>query len=168
MAFFVRQVEMYVDMLKLEEELDEFLYDFGFQVVDLQTAGTAVRRIFRLFVDRVDHGPVTIDDCCALAPQVQLFLEMRGMYSDNCTLEVSSGGLDRVLKRSRDFERYLGHEVKVSYFEGANKQTLVGELSSFSDDMLVITTKEGREQSHARYVERGSLERVNLVPHVEI
>jgi ribosome maturation factor RimP len=159
---------MYVDALKLEEELDEFLYDFGFQTVDLQTAGTASRRIFRLFVDRVNGAPVTINDCSTLAPQVQLFLEMRGVYADNCSLEVSSGGLDRVLKRSRDFERYLGHEVKVSYFTGSAKQTIAGKLSSFSDDVLVITTRDRQDQPHALNIERGSLERVNLVPSVEM
>ena len=157
---------MYIDVMQLEEELDQFLYDFGFQAVDMRIAGRGPSRIFRLFVERVDGEPVTIDDCSEIAPQVVLFLEMKGAYNDNSSLEVSSGGLDRVLKRNRDFERYIGSEVKVEHLAGSRKEVLIGELSSFTDEVLVITTSTG-DQSQSHQIERGNLERVNLVPHWE-
>jgi ribosome maturation factor RimP len=158
---------MYVDVIQLEEELDGFLHDFGFQAVDMHIAGRGPARVFRLFIEHVDDSPVTIQDCTDVSPQVRLFLEMKGCYNDNSSLEVSSGGLDRVLKRDRDFERYLGHEVRVAHHMGARKEVLTGELSSFTDEMLVITVKvDGQSQAHQ--IGRDSLERVNLVPHLEI
>jgi len=162
-AFFV----MYTDLLKLEEELDEFLRDFGFQAVDLNIAGRGPGRVFRLFIDSIDPVPVTIDDCSALSPQVRLFLEMKGVYNDKSSLEVSSGGLDRVLKRDRDFEKYLGHEVKVAHLSGPKKETLTGELSSFTDDFIVVTIVEGGEP-RAHKIQRNTLDRVNLVPKLEL
>ena len=157
---------MYKDILQLEEELDEFLDDFGFQVVDLQITGRGANRLFRLFIEHVDQEPVTVGDCGAVAPQVRLLLESRGIYNSNSSLEISSGGLDRVLKRDRDFERYLGHQVKVGFHSGADKRTLTGELSSFNDEVLVITSDvKGDTQTHQ--IDRGSLTRVNLVPQLE-
>lgn len=158
---------MYKDILQLEQELDEFLDDFGYQVVDLQITGRGSGRLFRLFLEHVDMSPVTIGDCGSVASQVRLLLESRGMYDRNSSLEVSSGGLDRVLKRDRDFERYLGQQVRVSFFSGPNKKSLIGELSSFNDDVLVITTREDGA-AHAHQIERGRLSRVNLVPQLEI
>lgn len=181
MAFFM---QMYTDLLQLEDELDGFVYDFGYQVVDLIHAGGRTTRTFRLFIERVSGDPVSIDDCGQLARQVILFLEMKGVYNDKTSLEVSSAGLDRVLKRDRDFERYLGSEVKVTWRDGTVKKSIIGELASFTDEILAIATaddisKAGTKQVRAAKgvaapvelttisVERGSLERVSLVPKVE-
>jgi ribosome maturation factor RimP len=157
---------MYVDIMQLEEELDQFLYDFGFQAVDMHIAGRGPSRVFRLFVEHVDGRPVTIDDLSDLSPPIKLFLEAKGCYSDNSSLEVSSGGLDRVLKRDRDFERYLGSQVRIAHRVGAQKQVLVGELSSFTDEVLVITAVAGG-QPETHQIARDSVERVNLVPDLE-
>ena len=172
---------MYVDLLQLEEELDRFLYDFGFYVVDLKTAGMrGSGRTFRLFIERVDQEPVTIDDCGAVARQVVMFLELKGVYNENCSLEVSSGGVDRVLKRERDFVRFLGNLVKVRYFNGSKPESITGALRSFTDEVLVIELEPGQlAQEHKGgdanagptqvvQVPRTSLERVNLVPVLEI
>ena len=159
---------MYTDSLQLEEELDRMLYDYGFQLADLQIVSFARSKTFRLFVDRVDGVPITLDDCAGLAPQVVLFLEMKRIYDERSSLEVSSPGLDRVLKRDRDFERYLGSEARVTFFEGGQKKSIIGELTSFNDEVLVITPSSAKGEEKALQIERKSLERVHLVPHVEI
>ena len=168
---------MYIDLLQLEEEIDGFLQDFGFQVVDLQYGGNGPNRLFRLFVDNIDGEPVTIDDCSALAPQVVLFLETKELYNDRTSLEVSSAGLGRVLKRSRDFERFLGSEVKATYHEGSRRETIQGELASFNDEhlMIIVANKPGSGQETARTesdassvrISRGNLDKVSLVPQLE-
>jgi len=74
--------------------------------------------------------------------------------------------LDRVLKRDRDLERYLGYQVRIAHRVGAQKQVLVGELSSFTDEVLVITAMAGG-QPETHQIARDSIERVNLVPDLE-
>jgi ribosome maturation factor RimP len=163
-AFFAA---MYTDLLQLEEELDQFLYDFGYQAVHLQIATHGRDRRFRLFIDRVDGQPVTISDCSAMAHQVQLFLEAKAIYNENSSLELSSAGVDRLLKRDRDFERFLGSEVKVVFRKEGHKETVQGELSSFTDDLLLISqgVAEGAELSVS--VPRGDVVQVNLVPKLD-
>ncbi len=172
---------MYTDILQLESELDEFLQDFGFQAVDLQCGRSARTRTYRLFIDQLGDDPVTIDNCSKIARQVVLFLETKGLYDDNCRLEVSSAGLDRVLKRNRDFERFIGSNVKVGYFRGEKRKTITGELASFSDDVLVLTVADdaipdrnqpdpGDTESPSGQVisiSRDSLAKVNLIPKLE-
>lgn len=155
---------MYTDMLQLEEELDEFLYDYGYQLVDFVIAGKGPSRIYRVLFEHVGDEKITIDDCSGMAPQVRLFLEMKGVYNEKSSLELSSGGLDRVLKRDRDFEKFLGREVKVRFFDGQHKVTLKGQLASFTDRKLMIVPSEGGETVQ---VDRGSVEKANLVPNVE-
>jgi ribosome maturation factor RimP len=158
---------MYTDLIQLENELDEFLYNFGYQVIDLQSAGLGKNRLFRLFIDRVDNAPTTVDDCSAIAPQVVLFLEQKKLYDDRCSLEVSSGGLDRLLKRDRDLERYLGSKIRVTVHEGSVKRTLEGELLSFTDDVVVVMPAEAAAEAKALMLARANVDRIRLVPQVE-
>lgn len=158
---------MYLDLLQLEDELDRLLYDFGYQVVDLQSAGFRSRRTIRLFIDRVDGAPVTIDDCAAVSSQVRLYLEKAGAFEGDTALEVSSGGLDRVLKRNRDFERYLGAEIAVTTYDGQQRRTVTGELSSFTDEVLVLTSPAAGGEKAALAIQRSQVTMARLVPHLE-
>jgi ribosome maturation factor RimP len=159
---------MYRDLLQLEEELDKLMYDFGYQLVDLQTASGRNGRRFRVFIERVDGSPVTLDDCAAASPQIRLFLEGLGVYGQGSTLEVGSPGLDRVLKRNRDFERYLGSEVKVTYFDGGQKRTVNGELISFTDDVLLLEPGPGQGLEGSLSIPRAQMEQVRLVPQFKL
>jgi ribosome maturation factor RimP len=156
---------MYLDLLQLEGALDNLLYDFGYQVVDLQSVGQKGRRAYRLFIDRVDGQPVGIGDCAAVTRQVRLYLEGEGLYNEDSTLEVSSAGLDRILKRDRDFERYLGSQIQATYMGDAGKRTVSGELSSFTDEVLVVSPQQPGEGSHS--IPRSQVERVRLVPQID-
>jgi ribosome maturation factor RimP len=150
--------------MQLEDDLDKMLHDFGYQMVDLQSVGQKGRRAFRLFIDRVDAAPVTTGDCAAASRQVRLYLEGKNQFDEKSTLEVSSAGLDRVLKRPRDFERFLGSKVAVTWFDGQQRQTLHGELSTFTDDMLVLDPGDGKPSVQ---VPRREVEKARLVPQVE-
>lgn len=158
---------MYTDLLQLENELDAFLYHFGYQVIDLQSAGLGGNRVFRLFVERVDNAPVSIDDCSSIAPQVVLFLEQKRVYTDRCSLEVSSGGVDRLLKRDRDLERYLGSQIRTTFHEGAAKRTLEGELLSFTDEVVVLMPAGDALDGSALTIARSNIDRMRLVPQLE-
>jgi ribosome maturation factor RimP len=158
---------MYTDLIQLEKELDEFLYHFGYQVIDLQSAGLGRNRIFRLFVERVDHEPVTIDDCGSVAPQVVLFLEQKRVYTDNCSLEVSSGGLDRLLKHNRDLEQYIGSRIRVTFHENGQKSTVEGELLSFTDEVVMLSLTNASADASALAVSRANVEKMRLAPVLE-
>lgn len=160
---------MYTDALQLEEELDKLVYDYGFQIADLVVSGRAPHKTFRIFVDRVDGERVTIADCSALSRQVTLFLEAKGVYTRECSLELGSAGLDRVLKRPRDFERFLGKEVRVTHHSGGQKQTLNAELTSFNDEALLLTPiGPGGPASGVRTVALAEIDRVSLVPNIDM
>jgi ribosome maturation factor RimP len=159
---------MYRDLLQLEEELDKLLYDFGYQLADLQAVSGRSGRRFKVFLERVDGEPVTLGDCAAATPQIRLYLEGLGLYDQKSSLEVGSPGLDRVLKRNRDFERYLGAEVKVTYNDAGQKRSVTGELTSFTDEFLLLQPAPGQGLEGTLQVPRTQIEQVRLVPRFKI
>lgn len=104
-----------MDILQLEERLDTFLAGLGFELVDFQVQTARHGRTFRLFVDRLDEGQLDIDLLSNLSKQIRLHLELNNIYDDNTLLEVSSPGLDRLLKRPKHFMRYKGSRVKLQF-----------------------------------------------------
>jgi ribosome maturation factor RimP len=99
----------------------------GYDLVDVEREG---RGLLRVTIDRVpgrtytggDGEFVTVDDCEAVTRQLQYVLEVEGC--DYARLEVSSPGLDRPLKRARDYERFAGAEVDLTLrepFQGRRK-----------------------------------------------
>ena len=95
----------------------------------------------RVFIDKPEG--IGIEDCQALSEKLEAELDAKDVMPEPYILEVSSPGLDRVLKKPRDFERERGKEVDVSLYEPMDgEKHLVGKLEGFGEQGLSL---EGRE-----------------------
>jgi ribosome maturation factor RimP len=119
------------------------LDDLGFELVDLEYKQEGRELFLRLFVDKT--GGVNLDDCAAVSREVGALLEVENVISNAYRLEVSSPGMDRVLKRPEDFERFAGARVKVKSKDtidpdgrGYNRKTFIGELVGYKDGRVLI------------------------------
>lgn len=70
--------------------------------------------ILRVFIDK--EGGVDLNDCQEISEKAGAILDEEDVISDNYMLEVSSPGIDRVIKKDKDFIRYTGEEVDVKLF----------------------------------------------------
>ncbi len=94
--------------MDLQALIDNVLNQLGYELVDLEMSNRG--KLLRLFIDKPEG--VTIDDCVLVSNQVSNFLAVEHDI-DYDRLEVSSPGLDRVLKKVADFERFTGMKAKV-------------------------------------------------------
>jgi ribosome maturation factor RimP len=111
--------------MDLQALIDNVLNQLGYELVDLEMSNRG--RLLRLFIDKPEG--VTIDDCVLVSNQVSNFLAVEHDI-DYDRLEVSSPGLDRVLKKVTDFERFSGMKAKIKVrvpIDG-NKKNFVGVL----------------------------------------
>jgi ribosome maturation factor RimP len=101
----------------------------GIEVVDVELAGGGNRRLLRIYIDK--PGGVSHADCELVSQQVGTILDVEDLIPGSYTLEVSSPGVERRLKKAADFERFAGQSVKVQLNEPVENQrhwmgTLVG------------------------------------------
>ena len=95
----------------------------------------------RVFIDKPEG--IGIEDCQSLSEKLEKLLDERDVIPEQYILEVSSPGLDRVLKKPKDFERERGKMVDVSLYEPLDgEKVLVGILADFDGAVLTL---EGRE-----------------------
>jgi ribosome maturation factor RimP len=83
----------------------------GFELVDVEIKNNPGGRIVRLFVDK--EGGIGLDDLQSVSEEVSAILDVEDTIPSAYTLEVSSPGLDRPLRKASDFERFAGQKAEV-------------------------------------------------------
>ncbi len=140
------------------EELEPELARMGFELIEVEFGRHGRTDILRLFIDR--EGGVTIDDCTLASRQVSAFLDKDEYIKSEYTLEVSSPGIARPLRKPKDFERFAGERIKVKTVtpvEGRSR--FAGELMGYSDGMVTVQTDGAEYRIHLENVKRANLDR---------
>ena len=109
-----------------------------FELVDVSLDKEGAGKYLRIYIDKPEG--ISLDDCeryhRAIQPQLEAY--------DYDFLEVSSPGVDRPLKKDRDFERAIGTEVEVHLFKAMDGvKLLTGYLQDFSKEEIVLDTPAG-------------------------
>lgn len=95
-------------MQDLHSLLERTVTQLGYELVDLEISNRG--KLLRLFIDKSEG--VNIDDCVLVSNQLSNLLAVEHDI-DYDRLEVSSPGLDRVLKREKDFVRFTGERAQI-------------------------------------------------------
>ena len=138
-----------IDVAKKVEELAQpLLTSSGVELVDLEYKKEGRQMVLRLFLDK--PGGITLDDCAEVSRELSTILDVEDIIPGEYTLEVSSPGLNRPLKKRADFERAIGRMVKVKTFaqvpdeKGNQRKTFLGTLQGVEDDAVVVLLTEGQ------------------------
>ena len=127
------------------------LDSMGLELVDIEFGKTGRDAVLRLFIDKV--GGVMLDDCAAFSRELSLILDVEDVIACNYTLEVSSPGLDRPLKKQSDYDRFTGRLIKVRTYQpflddkGNKRKTFLGKLDGLVDGVVNLTLTEGQTAS---------------------
>lgn len=91
----------------------------------------------RVFIDK--EGGVDLDDCQDLSRKLEELLDAQDIIKTSYILEVSSPGLDRELKKPRDFQREMGKDIDVSLFAPiGGKKVVTGPLSAYDGETINV------------------------------
>ncbi len=113
--------------------LEKTISGLGYELVDVELANHG--RFMRIFIDKV--GGVNVGDCAAVSNHLTRLFAVEKVEYDR--LEVSSPGLDRPLKRSKDFERFSGERVQVKLRVPINgRKRLAGVLQNVREDGIQL------------------------------
>lgn len=138
----------------LQAEIEDHLERLGFELVEMERAGSRTRPVLRLRIDRLDASAdegVSVEDCARVSREVERSLDERPGFSPRYVLEVSSPGVERPLLRERDFARFAGRRIAVHLRASADApaRTIEGELIGLeggeSDPVVRLGTDAGEE-----------------------
>lgn len=115
---------------------------FGCELWDVEYVREGSEYFLRLYLDK--EGGVDINDCEAVSRAMDPILDEKDPIPGSYHFEVCSAGLERVLKRPSDFERFLGSAITVKLYRPRNgMKEIPCVLRGYEDGR--ITVEAGKE-----------------------
>ena len=125
----------------VEKLAEELLADTDYELVDVEYVKER-DWFLRIYIDK--KGGVGLDDCQEVSGLLDERIEKLGILNDRFILEVSSPGLDRALKKEKDFKREMGKKVDITLYKPIDgEKNITGVLTGYAKD--TITIDETRE-----------------------
>jgi len=118
---------------RIEEVILPVLRDHGLELVDLEWRPHRPRAALRVVVDM--QGGIAIGHCERVSREIGDLLDVSGLITQAYDLEVSSPGLDRQLRKDREYHWAVGKRVRC-WLTGGNE--VYGRLAEVTDERLTI------------------------------
>ena len=154
---------------------EPYVRDAGFDLIEVQCGREPSGWVVRLFIDTPASagtgsvtsaeqlGKVGLDDCERVSRDVSAALDVADSIPHAYQLEVSSPGLDRPLRRERDFARFVGQSARIRLNDGVEgRRNFHGTLQAAKDGRVEIAC-DGRSYS----LPIDDIQKANLVPDWE-
>ena len=125
----------------VEKIAEEILANTDYKLVDVEYVKER-DWFLRVYIDK--EGGIGLDDCQEVSGLLDEKLEELNIINDRYILEVSSPGLDRALKKEKDFKREMGKLVDITLYKAIDGEKMItGKLTGYTKD--IITIDETRE-----------------------
>jgi ribosome maturation factor RimP len=126
------------DVVKRVVDLVEPILDeMGIELVDVEYLSHYGKWVLRLYIDK--ESGVTIDDCVRVSREIGDLIDVKEAVTHEYTLEVSSPGIDRPLRKEKDFVGAVGKKVKVRMIAAIDgRRSFTGYLKDFENGTLYI------------------------------
>jgi ribosome maturation factor RimP len=125
---------------KLIALIEPVLVGMGYELVELEHVPGRNQAVVRIFIDRAEAGAgIGIDDCERVSHEVSALLDVEDPIPTAYTLEVSSPGADRVLRKRTHFDRFVGSRVFVELkAPRAGRRRYTGMLRVVQDEGIEL------------------------------
>jgi ribosome maturation factor RimP len=144
---------------RVEAVVAPVLASYGLSLVDAEWHREGRRWVLRFFIDK--PGGVSIGECQAVSREAGDVLDVSGLIEPAYDLEVSSPGLDRELRKEREYEWAVGKDVRCWVREPVQGRTeFSGRLLAVSTTTLTVEGPDGPIQD----VPRALVTKARLVP----
>lgn len=122
---------------KIEALLEPPIRSEGCELVACEWSSDAGRKILRVLIDK--EGGVKVEDCESISRLIDPLLEVEGEIQERYSLEVSSPGLNRPLRKEKDFERFAGETIFIKTTTPLNNRSnFKGLLKGVTDRKVLV------------------------------
>ena len=133
-------------MAKIEEKVEQLVKDpiekLGYNLYDVEYVKEGPEYYLRIYIDK--ESGIDLNDCEKVNDEINDLLDQADYIKDQYFLEVSSPGIERVLRKDKHLEQNIGKDINVKLFkkdENGAKEYL-GTLKEFNQNEIIIETEE--------------------------
>jgi ribosome maturation factor RimP len=145
--------------MDLNSLIETTVVGLGYELVDVEMSPRG--RTVRVFIDLPADQGVDVEDCAKVSNQLSRVFEVENVDFDH--LEISSPGLDRVVKKLVDFERFAGQDIQIKVrIPHAGRRNFQGELLGCKDGKVGLRLEKDDVE-----LEFNNIEKARLVPRFD-
>ena len=150
-------------MAKIEEKVEELLKEtiekLGYNLYDVEYVKEGPNYYLRVYID--NEKGIDLNDCEKVSNAIDEMLDEANIIKDQYYLEVSSPGIERVLRKDRHLQENIGNQIKIKLFKKDEKgnKDYIGELLKFDQEVVSIKTSEEDEIQ----IERKNISQIKTV-----
>ena len=133
-------------MVRIEEKIENLVKDkiekLGYELYDVLFLKEGPNRILRIVID--NKQGISLDDCEKVNDEIKDSIDEADFVKDQYYLEISSPGIERILRKDWQLKKFQGELVEVKLFKKDEKgnKNYVGNLGEITDDTLKIESEE--------------------------
>ncbi len=122
---------------KVENLLSKKIEELGYELYDVQYAKEGKDYFLRIFIDKEDG--IDLNDCEKVSNEINPILDTADYIKEMYYLEVSSPGVERVLRKDKHLKNAIGKEIEIKLFKPLEKQKeIFGVLEKFDNDYIYL------------------------------
>ena len=141
----------------IEELVTPIINENRLELVDVEYKKEGKNWFLRIFIDK--EGGVMVDDCTRVSRQIEDLIDVEEVVPSSYVLEVSSPGLDRPLKKEKDFLRFKGKRAHVTTYTPIHQQkNFKGTIHDFQKDVLFLDIDNQRVEIPRNQIAKAKLE----------
>ena len=127
---------------KTEELLKPIVEQYGVSVYDVEYVKEGSNWYLRGYIDK--EGGININECVEVSRKFNEKLDQEDFIEDSYTMEISSPGLGRPLKKEKDYVRSMGKELEIRTYRAVNRQKeFYGILTAYDEATVTIEQEDG-------------------------
>ena len=148
-------------MANIEEKVEVLIKGeiekLGYDLYDVEYAKEGPNYYLRIFIDKPEG--INIEDCEKVNNEIMEKLDEADYIKEQYFLEVSSPGLERVLRKDKHLEQNIGTEIKIKLFkkDENGKKEYQGILKGFNENEIEI------ENEDKIVIQRKNISKINVV-----
>ena len=133
---------------KVEQLIEKTINNLGYTLYDVEYAKEAKNYFLRIFID--NEKGIDLNDCEKVNNAISDLLDEADYIKEQYFLEVSSPGIERVIRKEKHLVQNIGKEIEISLFKTIDgKKQIVGILEKYDENNIILKV-EGNEVSLPR------------------
>lgn len=126
---------------KVQNLLSPIIKNLGYELYDVIYAKEGKDYYLRIVIDK-DSG-IDLNDCEKVNDSINDILDEADYIKEQYFLEVSSPGIERILRKKEHFEKQIGNKISVKLFKAIDKQKeILGVLESYNQEEIIIKQED--------------------------
>lgn len=138
-------------MANIEENVENLvkskIEDLGYELYDVQYVKEGQNYILRIFIEK-QNGSIDLNDCEKVNDGINDLLDSANYIKDQYFLEVSSTGVEKILRKDKHLKDNIGNEVQINLFKqidvsGKKQKEIIGILKKIDENNVILQLGEG-------------------------